>query len=244
MLSIYFTAGFPKLNSLTTILPALEQSGVSFVEVGMPFSDPLADGPVIQKAAGKAIQNGMTIELLFQQLISIKEDVSIPKYLMGYLNPVMQYGTVAFLDKCVEANISGLILPDLPLGVYQREWKAEMQKRNIAMVFLVTPQTKEARIRELASESSAFLYIVSTASTTGNASKSIHSAQEYLQYIESLKLNVETVVGFNIKDHKTYKAAIEHHNGAIIGSAFINHLEEKGDDPKGISSFIQSILNN
>ena len=239
LLSIYFTAGYPKINDTITILQSLEKNGVDMVEIGLPFSDPLADGPTIQASSTQALKNGMTTELLFQQLESIRDTVSIPLILMGYFNPVLQYGVEAFCKKCNEIGIDGLILPDLPLAEYKEHYKSVFEKYGLANVFLITPQTSEERIREIDGASRGFIYMVSIASTTGAQQGFGNEQEDYFNRIASLSLSNPQIVGFGISNAETFKQATVHANGAIIGSAFIKMLAQDGIG--GISNFVKTI---
>ncbi|MFT5237974.1 MAG: tryptophan synthase alpha chain [Flavobacteriaceae bacterium] len=239
LLSIYFTAGYPSINDTIPILESLEKNGVDMVEIGLPFSDPLADGPTIQASSTQALKNGMTTELLFQQLEGIRDTVSIPLILMGYFNPVLQYGVEAFCKKCNEIGIDGLILPDLPLAEYKEHYKSIFEKYGLANVFLITPQTSEERIREIDAASNGFIYMVSSTSTTG-AKKGVSSEQErYFNRISSLSLSNPQIVGFGISNATTFSQATAKAKGAIIGSAFIKMLAKDGID--GISNFVNTI---
>ena len=227
LLSIYFTAGFPKLNDTTTIIEELEKSGVDMIEIGLPFSDPLADGPTIQESSTIAIENGMTTEVLFEQLKDIRKSVQIPLLIMGYFNPIMQFGVEKFCQKCAEIGIDGLIIPDLPLEIYKSDYQSIFEKYNLKNIFLITPQTSESRIREIDELSDSFIYMVSSAAVTGNQSGFGNEQTEYFKRIHDLKLKNSQIVGFGIKDKKTFEQATEYQKGAIIGSAFIKYLDEK-----------------
>ncbi|MDT0555981.1 tryptophan synthase subunit alpha [Patiriisocius hiemis] len=239
LLSIYFTAGYPSLEDTVPILKELKKSGVDMVEIGLPFSDPLADGPTIQKSSTKALQNGMTTQLLFKQLKDIRKEVSIPLLIMGYFNPILQYGVEAFCAKCKEIGIDGLILPDLPLAEYKERYESIFKMYGLKNIFLITPQTSEKRIREIDASSNSFIYMVSSASTTGAKTAVIDSQTDYFKRVEAMDLNNPQIVGFGISNHETYKTAIQYSKGAIIGSAFIKMLTTKGI--KNISSFISDI---
>jgi tryptophan synthase alpha chain len=241
LLSIYFTAGYPRLNDTTQIIEALEQHGVDMIEIGLPFSDPLADGPTIQQSSTAALKNGMHTALLFEQLKDIRKSVSIPLIIMGYFNPVLQYGVADFCKKCSEIGIDGLILPDLPLDVYQREYEAVFKKYGLINVFLITPQTSEKRIRLIDEASSGFIYMVSSASTTGVQEGFGKEQQDYFERIALLKLKNPQIVGFGINNAVTFKQATALSKGAIIGSAFIKHLTSNGVE--GIGEFVQKIRN-
>ena len=242
VLNIYFTAGYPKLEDTVTILKALEKAGVDLIEIGMPYSDPIADGPVIQKSGEQALINGMSIKKLFAQLEGIRKEVSIPITLMGYVNPVLQYGMEPFLEKCGELGIDGLILPDLPMQEYLDLYKDSFEKNNVSNVFLVTPQTDPERLQWIDSNTNGFIYVVSTNSTTGNEAKS-KSTDDMVAYFERIKasgLESPTLIGFNIKDNATYTNACKYANGAIIGSAFIRALDETRLE-ESIQEFVKSI---
>lgn len=239
ILSIYATAGFPQLKDTLQVLKALENAGVDLIEIGMPFSDPLADGPTIQESSTKALINGMTTEILFEQLKEVRNHLSIPLILMGYFNPVLQFGVEKFLKKAAEIGIDGVILPDLPLEVYEREYKDLFEAYGLSMIFLITPQTPERRIRQIEQASTSFIYMVSTSSTTGAQEGFNQESMEYFKRIEAMNLQVPTVVGFGISNASSYHQATSHAKGAIIGSAFIKALSKEGIE--GIPTFIQSI---
>jgi tryptophan synthase alpha chain len=240
VLSIFTTAGYPELDNTVDALVALQENGVDMIELGMPFSDPLADGPVIQQSSAVAINNGMTLKVLFSQLENFRSKVEVPVILMGYVNTVMQYGIEAFCAKCEEVGIDGVILPDLPLFEYETMYKELFDKHSLLNIFLVTPQTSDERIHKLDKASDGFLYLVSSASTTGSTKK-ITGVEEYLQRIKKLNLNSNTVVGFNIKDRDTFNTACKYSNGAIIGSAFVKAIAASKDLNKDIASFVKTI---
>ena len=239
LLSIYFTAGYPNLEDTVPIIQELEKNGVDMIEIGLPFSDPLADGPTIQESSTAALKNGMTTEVLFKQLEGIRKTVSIPLIIMGYFNPVLQYGVEAFCKKCAEIGIDGLILPDLPVDVYQEEYEHIFKKYNLINVFLITPQTSDERIRKIDAASDGFIYMVSSASTTGAKEGFGEEQKAYFERIASLKLSNPQIVGFGIGNRETFEQATEKSKGAIIGSAFIKHLTKNG--VANIDSFIKSI---
>lgn len=239
LLSIYFTAGYPALNDTVKIIQDLEKSGVDMIEIGLPFSDPLADGPTIQKSSTAALKNGMTTEKLFEQLKNIRDTVEIPLIVMGYFNPMLQYGVEAFCKKCQEIGIDGLIIPDLPVEVYHEEYQAIFEKYGLINVFLITPQTSEERIRFIDSVSNGFIYMVSSASVTGAQSGFGEDQQRYFQRIASLSLKNPQIVGFGISNSQTFKQATKNARGAIIGSAFIKHLTANGSET--VSDFIATI---
>lgn len=239
LLSIYFTAGYPATNDTVKIIQDLEANGVDMIEIGLPFSDPLADGPTIQESSTAALKKGMTTKLIFEQLKDIRKSVSIPLIMMGYFNPVLQYGVEAFCKKCHEIGIDGLILPDLPLAVYEDEYKAIFDTYGLKFIFLITPQTGDERIQQIDAASDAFIYMVSSASVTGSKSGFGDEQTNYFERIASMNLKNPQVVGFGIKDSETFKAATKNSKGAIIGSAFIKHLTENGVG--AISKFIKEI---
>ena len=240
LLSIYFTAGYPKINDTTTIIETLEKSGVDMIEIGLPFSDPLADGPTIQASSTQALKNGMTTKLLFSQLKNIRESVNIPLIIMGYFNPIFQYGVEEFCKKCKEIGIDGLIIPDLPVDEYHEKYQAIFEKYNLANVFLITPQTSEKRIRFIDSISKGFIYMVSSASTTGAQNSFGESQEKYFKKIKAMDLKTPQIVGFGISNAVTFEQATRLSNGAIIGSAFVNFI--KTNPIKNIPIFIESIL--
>ncbi|MGB0443848.1 MAG: tryptophan synthase subunit alpha [Flavobacteriaceae bacterium] len=239
LLSIYFTAGFPNLNDTVPILKQLEKSGVDMIELGLPFSDPLADGPTIQESSTQALRNGMTTDKLFEQLKDVRKNVSVPLIVMGYFNPMMQYGVERFCQKCQEVGIDGIIIPDLPVDVYHENYQKLFQQYGLLNMFLITPQTPDGRIRYIDKISEGFIYMVSSAATTG-AQNSFGDVQtEYFKRIGTMNLNAKLLVGFGISNAETYQAAIAHSKGAIIGSAFIKHLEANGAE--SVSDFIAQI---
>src|SRR5690606_9124740 len=239
LLSIYFTAGYPDLGDTAQIIRELEKNGVDLIEIGLPFSDPLADGPTIQASSTRALENGMSSQLLFEQLGDIRKTVSIPLIIMGYFNPVLQYGVEAFCQKCQEVGIDGLILPDLPLDIYQSQYRDIFEAHGLINVFLISPQTSEARIREIDRCSKGFIYMVSSSSTTG-AQEGIGQAQgDYFGRIAAMDLANSLIVGLGIGNKKSFEQATAHAKGAIIGSAIIKVLTEKG--VAGIPGFLREI---
>lgn len=240
LLSIYFTAGYPSLNDTATIIQDLEKSGVGMIEIGLPFSDPLADGPTIQASSTQALKNGMTTKVLFEQLKDIRKTVRIPLVIMGYFNPILQYGVEAFCKKCAEIGIDGLIIPDLPVDVYDEEYKAIFEKHGIINVFLITPQTSEERIRYIDSISRGFIYMVSSASVTGGDSGFGTTQTDYFERIAKMNLKNPQVIGFGISDHNSFIQATTYAQGAIIGSAFIKDLTKNSTN--NINVFVKSIL--
>ena len=239
LLSIYFSAGHPSLEDTVPILKNLQAAGVDMVEIGLPFSDPLADGPTIQESSTKALRNGMTTEKLFSQLENIREHISIPLVLMGYFNPMMQYGIEKFCQRCEAIGIDGLIIPDLPVDVYHEEYKSLFDQHGLYNMFLITPQTPEERIRYIDEVSNGFIYMVSSASVTGAKNTFGQTQTDYFDRIAKMELRTPTVVGFGISNAETYQAATTHSKGAIIGSAFIQFLEKEGVDK--IGDFVSSI---
>lgn len=240
ILSVYFTAGYPEIDDTLKIVKNLDAAGVDLIEIGMPFSDPLADGPVIQESSQKAIQNGMTLKLLFERLADLRVHTQIPAVLMGYLNPVMQYGDEAFLSKCAEVGIDGLILPDLPLEIYNQDWKVLTKKFDISNIFLITPQSSEERIKAIDNASNGFVYVVSSNSITG-ANQKFDRQAEYYNSIKQMNLKNPTLIGFGIYDSETFKEACQYSNGVIIGSAFIRHITAEGISKESIHEFVKNI---
>lgn len=227
VLAVYFTAGFPKLEDTQPMLNALQEGGVDMIEIGMPFSDPLADGVVIQQSSAVALRNGMTIDYLFEQLTDIRLTVQAPLVLMGYLNPVLQYGMRRFLEACRRCGIDGVILPDLPVDIFEAEYQELFEETDIYPIFLVTPRTPPVRIREIAAKSKGFLYVVSSATTTGATGQFSMEQRLALEQIAALKLDIPLLTGFGIHNAETFSDATEHTQGAIIGSAFIKILNQK-----------------
>ncbi|RRB09371.1 tryptophan synthase subunit alpha [Larkinella rosea] len=242
ILNVYFTAGFPQLNDTAPILETLQQAGVDLIEIGMPYSDPVADGETIQQSNQKALNNGMSLQILFEQLQGIRAKVKVPILLMGYLNPVVQFGIEAFCQKCAEVGVDGIIVPDLPIDVYEREYKSIFDRYHILNIFLITPQTAENRIREIDKLSSGFIYMVSSASTTGSQSGITDEMKAYFNRIKAMEIKNPRLIGFGIQDYETFQTASQYANGAIIGSAFVRLLEKnQSDKTAAIHDFIQSI---
>ena len=239
LLSIYFTAGYPNINDTVSVIQNLEKSGVDMIEIGLPFSDPLADGPTIQASSTQALKNGMTSELLFEQLKDIRKTVSIPLIIMGYFNPMLQYGVEDFCEKCQNVGIDGLIIPDLPVDVYHSDYKLIFEKYGLFNVFLITPQTSDERIHYIDSVSNGFIYMVSSASVTGSNSGFGTTQTDYFKRIADMNLKNPQIVGFGISDNETFTQATQYAKGAIIGSAFIKQLTNEGTD--SISNFINAI---
>lgn len=242
--SVFCTAGYPQLDKTVSILENLEKSGVDMIEIGMPFSDPTADGPVIQKSNTIAIENGMNIETLFNQIKGIRKTISIPLILMGYINPAMQYGFERFLEMAANCGIDGLIIPDLPLHEYEFFYKEMFEKYKLKCIFLITPQTSEERIRKIDDLSNAFIYVVSTQSITGGSGGFENEQALYFKRLKEMNLKNPCIVGFGIKDKATFEMACSHLNGAIIGSAFINTIENSTDLDTDILNFTKKIIQN
>ena len=242
VLNVYCTAGYPLLNSTLEVMKALQDNGADLIELGMPYSDPLADGPVIQQSSSVALSNGMTIEMLFAQLQGFRnKGITVPVILMGYMNPVMQYGFERFCQHAAALPIDGLILPDLPEHEFESEYGPIMQRYGLNFIFLVTPETSEARVRKLDSLSTGFLYAVSSSSTTGS-DKNMVDVDAYLQRLKSYQLKNPILVGFGIKDKSSFEAACKHANGAIIGSAYIKALEQTKNIADTTAEFLQQVL--
>ena len=234
VLSIYFCAGTPTLEGTAEVIRTLERKGVQMIEIGIPFSDPMADGPVIQHAATQALRNGMTLRKLFGQLEQIRTDVRIPLVLMGYLNPIMQYGFEKFCASGVEARVDGMIIPDLPYADYISDYKEIADRHDLKMIMLITPETSEERIRQIDAHTSGFIYMVSSAATTGAQQDFNEQKRAYFKKIEDMNLRNPLMVGFGISNKATFQAACEHASGAIIGSRFVTLLEEEKDPEKAI----------
>jgi tryptophan synthase alpha chain len=242
LLTVYFTAGYPKLDDTETIICSLAESGTNIIEIGIPYSDPLADGPVIQESGMAAIDNGMTLQVLFNQLTDIRTKTQVPLILMGYFNQMLQYGVDKFLDDCVKTGIDGLIIPDLPLMEYEQFYKDKLTQRNISISFLITPQTEESRIHKVDALSTGFIYVVSDSSITGMKTGISNQQISYFERIKSLQLKTPQLIGFGISDRESYLTASKYANGAIIGSAFIKHLKDKKEVDKATADFINLIL--
>jgi tryptophan synthase alpha chain len=241
ILSIYFCAGTPTLDGTESVIRSLENHGVSMIEIGMPFSDPMADGKVIQNAANDALNNGMSLKLLFEQLSSIRHHVHIPLIIMGYLNPIMQFGFEHFCRQCVDCGIDGCIIPDLPFKEYQEHYRIIAERYNIKVIMLITPETSDERIMEIDQHTSGFIYMVSSASTTGAQQDFEAQKKNYFKRINELKLNNPRMVGFGISNKATFRAACEYSSGGIIGSKFVTLLEELKDPDKAIESLQQAL---
>jgi len=236
LLSIYFTAGYPNLDDTVSVLEQLEKSGVDMVEIGLPFSDPLADGPTIQASSTKALHNGMTTAVLFNQLKDIRKTITIPLLIMGYFNPILQFGVENFCRKCAEIGIDGLIIPDLPIEVFAEEYQAIFEKYNLSNVFLITPQTSDNRIRMIDDMSDAFIYTVSSASVTGSVSGFDNTQENYFERIGNMNLKNPQIIGFGINNKETFYQAVKFAKGGIVGSSFVNHLTQNGTE--NIADFV------
>lgn len=238
ILSIYFTAGHPSLDSAKTVIKALSAAGADMIEIGIPFSDPMADGPVIQSSSSVALKNGMSVKLLFSQLKDIRKETNIPLLFMGYLNPVLQYGIEKFCADCAGIGIDGVILPDLPLDVYGKEYRAIFEKNGIYNICLITPQTTVERIRKIDDAGSGFIYMVSSSSTTGIRNSFGEKQIAYFRRIQEMKLKNPTLVGFGISTKESYYMASQYASGVIVGSAFVKMLSESKDLESDIPLFI------
>ncbi len=241
ILNVYCTAGYPALDSTMKVMASLQKNGADIIELGMPYSDPLADGEVIQVSSIKALANGMNIAVLFDQIKDMRKSISIPVILMGYMNPILQYGFEAFCKKAKEVGIDGLILPDLPLFEFEDSYGKIITENNLDFIFLVTPETPEQRVKKLDSLSNGFLYAVSSSATTGK-DKDFNVVSQYLQKLQAMRLKNPILVGFGIKDKATFDAATVHTQGAIIGSAYIQVLSKGGDIETSTSQFLNSVL--
>lgn len=241
VLNIYCTAGYPKLDSTLEVIQALQDNGADIIEIGMPYSDPLADGEVIQASSAVALQNGMTIAALFEQLADVRQTIKIPIILMGYLNPVLQFGIENFCAKAKETGVDGVILPDLPMYEYETIYKPLFQDAGLDFIFLVTPETGEERIRKIDELGSGFIYAVSSSSTTGK-NKAIEDQEAYFKKLQSMGLKNPVLVGFGIKDKVTFTAASRYTQGAIIGSAYIKALEKSAGIAETTKEFLKNII--
>ncbi len=241
-LSLYFCAGCPTLDSTANVILTLQRRGISMIEVGIPFSDPLADGPVIQSAATQALKNGMSVQLLFSQLKAIKDQVEIPLVLMGYLNPILHYGIEAFCQSCVEAGVSGMIIPDLPFDDYLNIVKPIADKYDLRVIMLITPETSEERIRFIDDHTDGFIYMVSSAAITGTQQSFDDAKQAYFRRINAMNLRNPRMIGFGISNAQTLKAAQDNAAGAIIGSKFVTLLNESaGDADSALDQLFESL---
>ncbi len=241
ILSVYFTAGYPALNDTFRIITELEKRGADIIEIGIPFSDPIADGPVIQKSGTKALLNGMTLTLLFEQLKEIREYSSVPLVMMGYINPILRMGIENFLEHAAQTGIDGVIIPDLPPEEYIGKYKTLFEKAGIFNNFLITPQTPDERLRQIDAWSEGFIYMVSSAATTGSRENFDASQLDYFKRVSDLNLKTPRLIGFGVSNHNTFEQACKYSNGAIIGSAFIKAMGENGSLAQKVGDFLESI---
>ncbi|HWZ13866.1 MAG TPA: tryptophan synthase subunit alpha [Mucilaginibacter sp.] len=240
LLSIYYTAGYPEVNTTLDIAEALEKAGVDFLEIGFPYSDPVADGPTIQHSSEKALENGMTLTLLFEQLKDLRKRITIPILLMGYVNPIVQYGVERFCKQAAKVGVDGIIVPDLPMYEYEAMYSRYFIDNNLSNIFLVTPQTSEERIRKIDELSNSFIYLLSSSSITGGNLQVSVNIEDYYKRIKAMKLKNPAIIGFGISDDKSFKKACEYATGAIVGSAFVKLLGTEGYLEK-INGFVKSI---
>ncbi|GHT29058.1 tryptophan synthase alpha chain [Bacteroidia bacterium] len=241
ILSVYFTAGYPNLGDTAGLLKALEAKGIDMVEAGIPFSDPMADGPVIQEASTKALRNGMTLRLLFEQLKDIRKEMHIPILLMGYLNPIMQFGFENFCKKCAEVGVDGTIIPDLPFADYIADYKPIADQYDVKIVMLITPETSDERIRLIDENTDGFIYMVSSAAITGAQQSFNDQKQAYFHRIDDMHLRNPRLIGFGISNKATYDAAAAYSSGAIIGSKFIQLLASEPTAPQAIDQLLEAL---
>ncbi len=241
ILNVYFTAGYPSLHDTVDTIIALEKNGVDLIELGMPYSDPLADGLTIQQSSEKALKNGMTLEVLFQQIAEARKSASIPIIMMGYFNQLLQYGIEKFLRKASESGVDGMIIPDLPMYIYESRYQHLFEENNLSISFLIGPMTKEDRIRQADKLSSAFIYVVSQSSITGKSNDISPQQRQYFTRIKAMNLQSPTLIGFGIHDKNSYQIATTYSQGAIIGSAFIRALNNGDSLENNISTFIKTI---
>ncbi len=240
LLSIYFTAGYPELNTTVAIAEALEKAGVDFLEIGFPYSDPVADGPTIQHSSQKSLENGMNLNLLFEELKDLRKSVSIPIMLMGYFNPVVQYGVERFCKKAAEVGVDGIIVPDLPMYEYEKLYSSYFIDNGLSNIFMVTPQTSEERIRKIDELSNSFIYLLSASSITGKSLQLSNAIEDYYKRIKAMHLKNPEIIGFGITDNTAFKKACEYARGAIVGSAFVKLLGDENYLEK-IEGFVRSI---
>jgi tryptophan synthase alpha chain len=242
IISVYFTAGYPRLTDTVDVLKALQEKGIDMAEIGIPFSDPMADGPVIQQASTIALRNGMTLRLLFEQLKEVRKDVRMPLILMGYLNPVMQYGFAGFCKKCAETGIDGLIIPDLPFADYMAgPYKSAAEQYGLTTIMLITPETSEERIRLIDAHTDGFIYMVSSAAVTGAQKSFDEQKLAYFQRINAMNLRNPRLTGFGVGNKETYQAAATHSSGVIIGSKFIQLLSGEATPEKAVDKLLEAL---
>ncbi len=242
VLSIYFTAGFPALENTLPIMEAAQAGGADIIEIGVPYSDPVADGPTIQDSNMVALENGISLKIIFEQLKDFRSKIHIPVVMMGYLNPIMQYGMEAFCKKCQEVGVDGLILPDLPMQQYQDDYKELFEQYGLVNTFLISPQTSEKRIREIDNNTSGFIYMVSSHSITGAKTGITEEQITYFERIKAMNLKNPRLIGFGISDSEAFTTASNHSNGAIIGSAFIKTVKNSKNLSQDIQAYIQSVI--
>lgn len=240
LLSIYFTAGYPELNTTVAIAEALEKAGVDFLEIGFPYSDPVADGPTVQHSSEKALENGMNLNQLFEELKDLRKRVNIPILLMGYVNPMVQYGIERFCKKAAEVGVDGVIVPDLPMYEYETLYAKYFKDNGLSNIFLVTPQTSEDRIRKIDTLSNSFIYLLSSSTITGKGLELSNTIEDYYKRVKAMKLENPAIIGFGITNNETFTKACEYARGAIVGSAFVRFLANE-DYLERISEFVKSI---
>jgi tryptophan synthase alpha chain len=238
ILSVYFTAGYPALDDTRRILAALQAKGIDMVEIGIPFSDPMADGPVIQRANTQALRNGMSLSILFEQLKNFRQTIQIPVILMGYLNPVMQYGFEAFCRSCTEAGVDGMIIPDLPFADYMADYKDVVDRYDLKMIMLISPETSEDRIRRIDEHTSGFIYMVSSAATTGAQNRFSNAVLNYFQQVRTMNLKNPRLIGFGISNRETFQTAMANASGAIVGSQFIELLGNSSSPEDAVADLL------
>jgi tryptophan synthase alpha chain len=241
ILSVYFTAGYPALDDTRRVLAALQSKGINMVEIGIPFSDPLADGPVIQQAATRALRNGMSLRLLFEQLKDFRQTIHIPVILMGYLNPVMQYGFEAFCRSCADAGVDGMIIPDLPFADYMADCKDIADRYDLKIIMLISPETSEERIRLIDEHTSGFIYMVSTAATTGAQNSFSDTVQDYFRRVRAMNLKNPQLTGFGISNRETLRVAMDNSSGAIVGSKFVELLGENIEPAEAVTGLLRAL---
>ncbi len=243
ILNVFYTAGFPNLTDTVSIAEFLEQAGVDIIEIGIPFSDPIADGPVIQESNKMALDNGMTLKLLLQQVKEARTKVNLPIILMGYINPIMQYGIGKFCKDAAAAGVDGVIFPDMPMDVYQTEYKSIFESYKLTNTFLISPTTSEKRIRQIGEATNGFIYAVSSSSTTGARQGFDVEQENYFKKLQSMKLKNPFLIGFGISNHQTFSKACEYASGAIVGSAFITLLKDSNNIKVDIQKFVDELRN-
>jgi tryptophan synthase alpha chain len=241
LLSVYYTAGYPELDDTIPVIRELEKGGVDMIEIGMPFSDPLADGPVLQSCNQRSLENGMSMSKLFDQMKDVRKEISIPLLLMGYLNPVLNYGLEAFCKQARDCGMDGVILPDLPVQEYEKKYRKHFEHFGLHMIFLITPQTPESRIRRIAAAGRGFIYMVSAASTTGVKKGFLEEQLAYFDKIRNMDLDLPRMIGFGISSRASFRSACEYADGAIIGSAFMEHISREGNLSDKIPDFLSMI---